>query len=175
MKTQVMGVVVLCLLIGLPSAYASKAYWTSSETAPSNANSFHLFIDGVNPAFGQNGTENKKLMEITHNGLQFCLSWAQGNEYGKEICRNITVTPSAFNATYDTGFFVVPKTENQSSLMMFLTSRYHDIGVGLCLCNGHFDMGELYNNVSVEYACTDEYYHFKPDGDKYNECWKALS
>jgi hypothetical protein len=57
---------------------------------------------------------------------------------------------------------------------MFLTSGYHNLGVGLGLANGHFDTGELYNNVSVEYACTDEYYHFKPGSDKYNECWNAL-
>jgi hypothetical protein len=75
MKAQVIrGVVMVCLLIGTPSAFASKAYWTPFDTAPSNANSYHLFIDGVNPAFGQNGTENKKPMEITHSGLKFCLS-----------------------------------------------------------------------------------------------------
>jgi hypothetical protein len=69
MKQIILSLVVLILTIGAPSAFAIQTYWTPFDTAPSNSNSYHMFIDGVNPAFGQNGTENKKLMEITHNGL----------------------------------------------------------------------------------------------------------
>jgi hypothetical protein len=159
-------------MIGAPGAYAGKGYWTADDTAiPSDMRAYHLFIDGVNPVWGQNGTDNKKIMELTHDGLELCLGWGERSDH--EVCHNITVTPSAFNATYDTGVFVLPSA-NQSDLGMDLHTKYQRVGVGIGLGNGHFDIDKLYQDVITVHVCVD-HYHFKRGTDKFYECWNAVS
>jgi hypothetical protein len=159
-------------MIGAPSAYASKAYWTADDTAiPSDMRGYHLFIDGVNPLWGQNGTDNKRTMELTHDGLELCLNdWSKENN----LCHKIIVTPSAFNATYYVGFFVLPKSANQSQLGIDLNSKYHGIGVGVGLGNGHFDIDKLYQDVETARYCIEDH-HSKYGTDEFNECFKLAS
>jgi hypothetical protein len=96
-----------------------------------------------------------------------------GESSDREVCHNITVTPSAFNATYDTGFFVLPSA-NQSDLGMDLHTKYQHVGVGLGLGNGHFDIDKLYQDVITVHVCVD-HNHFKQGTDKFYECWNAVS
>ena len=174
MNKTVLIAVAMVLMIGAPSAYAAKPYWTADDTAiPSNMRAYHLFIDGVNPVWGQNGTENKKIMELSHDGLELSLYW--GNGSGQEVSHKITVNPSTFNATYDAGFFVVPVSVNQSDLGMNLHTKYQHVHVGIPgFNNGHFDIDKLYQDVITVHVCVD-HYHFKQGTDKFYECWNAVS
>jgi hypothetical protein len=148
-----------------------KGYWAATDkNLPPNMKAYHLFIDGVNPVWGQNGTDNKKTIQLTHDGLEICLSWRAD----RELCHNVTVNPSAFNVTYDAGFFVLPTTVNQSQLGIGLDTKYQDVGVGVGLGNGHIDLDMLYVDVSIFRSCI-EYYHYKPGTDKFHECFEALS
>jgi hypothetical protein len=106
-----------------------------------------------------------------HQLLWYQLLLTGNNE---QVCRKIAVTPSAFNATYQTGFFLIPKSANQSNLAINLGTKYKNVGVGIGLGNGHIDMDLLYQDVSAAHSCVD-YYHFKPGTEKYHECWNALS
>jgi hypothetical protein len=75
-------------MIGAQSAMAGKGYWTANNSSIlPNMNAYHLFIDGVNPVWGQKDHNSKKIMESSHDGLRLCL--------GRYVCHRITVTPSA--------------------------------------------------------------------------------
>ena len=166
MKIVISAVAIVVLMIGAQSVMASqKPYWTvTDKNIKPDMKAYHLFIDGVNPVWGQNGTERKKIMESSHNGLKLCL--------GEILCHNITVTPSAFNATYDTGHFVVPRSMNP--LGIGLETKYQHVGVGIPLDNGHIDLDKLYEDVITVHTCVD-HYHFKQGTEKFNECWNAIS
>jgi hypothetical protein len=159
-------------MMGAQSAYeAQKPYWTATDkNIPPDMKAYHLFIDGVNPVWGQNGSDNKKTMQLTHDGLKLCL----GDYNGDLVCHDITVTPSAFNATYDVGFFVVPRSVNESQLGMGLSTKYQHVMVGIGLGNGHFDIDKLYQDVITFRACIEDY-HLKPGTDKFDECFKMVS
>ena len=70
-------------MIGAQSAMASqKPYWTATDkNIQPDMKAYHLFIDGVNPVWGQNGTSNKKIMELSHDGMETpSLDWGKGSE-----------------------------------------------------------------------------------------------
>ena len=75
LKALLSVVAVIILMIGAQSAMASqKPYWTATDkNIQPDMKAYHLFIDGVNPVWGQNGTSNKKIMQLSHDGLKLCL------------------------------------------------------------------------------------------------------
>ena len=80
----------------------SRLYWTAEVgPAPPNMKKYHLFVDGVNPAWGQNGIDNKKTMKLSHDGLTLCLYYG---EIGPTICHEVTNIPSTLNSTIDYHF-----------------------------------------------------------------------
>ena len=172
MKVLIGAVAVLVLMIGAQSAMASqKPYWSATDkNIQPDMKAYHLFIDGVNPVWGKNGTDNKEIMELSHDGLKLCL----GDYNNDLVCRNITVTPSAFNVIYDTGFFVIPRSVNQSDLGIDLDTKYQHVGEGVGFGNGHFDIDKLYQDVITVHVCVDKY-HFKQGIEKFGECWNAIS
>ena len=104
--------------------------------------------------------------------IELSLDWGKGSD--QQVSHKITVTPSAFNATYDVGFFVVPMSVNQSDLGMDLHTKYQHVGVGVGFGNGHFDIDKLYQDVITVHVWVD-HYHFKQGTEKFGECWDAVS
>jgi hypothetical protein len=152
-----------------------KGYWTADDaTIPSNMRAYHLFIDGVNPLWGQNGTDNKRTIQLAHDGLQLGLEY--GDSFKPVVFHKIIVTPSAFNATYDAGFFVVPKSLNESKILVSLKTKYLDTGYGVPLdgATPHIDMDPLYVDVTAARICFEQY-HLKPGTDKFYECFEEQS
>ena len=47
------------------------------------------------------------------------------------LCHKIIVTSSAFNATYDAGFFLVPMDLNESKIWVTLQTKYQGVSVGV--------------------------------------------
>ena len=169
------GVVAVSMLVaslGAPSVMANKGLWLADNSVvPPGMVAYHLFIDGVNPVWGQNDRDNRKTMELSHDGLRLCLTNNWGNK--TYVCHKITVTPSAFNATYDAGFFLIPTSVNQSQLGVDLDTKYQKVGVGVGL-NGktsHIDMDMLYQDVSTVRYCIEDH-HLKPGTDKFHECFE---
>jgi hypothetical protein len=173
MKTIILSAVLICLLISTQGVYAQKPYWTATDkNIPPDMKAYHLIIDGVNPVWGQNGTDNKRTMQLSHDGLKL------GLEYGDKPIdyHNIIVTPSAYNATYDAGFFVVPKSLNESKISIGLKTKYIGAWVGEMLHGptSHINIDMLYSDVSTYRFCI-EHYHVKPGTQKFLECYEGAS
>jgi len=114
----------MSLMICAPGAYAGKGYWTADDTLFQQICVHITYLSmGLIP-FVVRTAQTIKIMELTHDGLELCLGWGERSDH--EVCHNITVTPSAFNATYDTGFFVLPSA-NQSDLGMDLHTKYQHV------------------------------------------------
>lgn len=175
MKTIILSAVIICLLIGALNVYAAKPYWTPTDTAiPSDMRAYHLFIDGVNPLWGQNGTDNKRTMQLTHDGLQLGLEYSDSTK--PIVFHKIIVTPSAFNATYDAGFFVVPKSLNESKIDVMLKTKFLGAEDGQALKGptSRIDVDMLYSDISTYRFCI-EHHHVKPGTHKFLECYEGAS
>src|SRR6476659_2121336 len=104
MRTIILSLIMMSLMICAPGAYAGKGYWTADDTLFQQICVHITYLSmGLIP-FVVRTAQTIKIMELTHDGPELCLGWVK---VVTEVCHNINVTPSAFNATYDTGFFVL--------------------------------------------------------------------
>jgi hypothetical protein len=175
MKIILSALAVMVLLGAVAPVIAMKPYWTPYNTAiPSDMRAYHLFIDGVNPVWGQNGTDNRKTMQLTHEGLRVGLEY--GDSFKPIIFHKIIVSPSAINATYDAGFFIVAENLNESKIWVILKTKYIGAETGQQLqgATSHVDLGVLYSDVSTYRFCI-EHHHVKPGTQKFHECYEGAS
>ena len=146
-----------------------KGYWTARDgPVPQGMKKYHIFLNGTYPSSTNRSTK------LTNEGLSVCVQFT--DDWEPAVCHPIKESeiPLTNNSIVDAGFFIIPI--NSTNPGVYAKVKYEGIMIGEAL-EGHvhyLDMNYLvYPEVSTVKQCI-EYYHFKLNSEKFNECYRAL-